>query len=257
MRKIAMAIAAHPDDIEFLMAGTLLRLQEVGYEIHYLNLSSGHLGSMTIPVEELKQIRWTESQAAAKVLNAVIHPSLTHDMEILYELPLIQKLAAVIRNVQPEILLTHALEDYMEDHQNTARVAVSAAFVRGMPNYQTQPQVTPTQAPVTVYHAQPHGNRTPLREWVIPEIAIDVTSVMSVKRAALATHASQKDWLDETQGMDSYLDAMTELNRQVGEMSGVFQYAEGWRKRLHYGFCAEDADPLTHALEPSTSKYLH
>jgi len=31
-------------------------------------------------------------------------------------------------------------------------------------------------------------------------------------------------------------------------MSGRFEYAEGWRRHLHLGFCAETADPLTDAL---------
>src|SRR5689334_8582485 len=42
----AIAIAAHPDDIEFVMAGTLLRLKERGWEIHYFNLSTGNCGSV-------------------------------------------------------------------------------------------------------------------------------------------------------------------------------------------------------------------
>jgi hypothetical protein len=41
----ALAIFAHPDDIEFVAAGTLLLLKQAGWEIHYLNLSSGNLGS--------------------------------------------------------------------------------------------------------------------------------------------------------------------------------------------------------------------
>ncbi|MBT5707276.1 MAG: hypothetical protein HOI66_13240, partial [Verrucomicrobia bacterium] len=40
-RRVALAVAAHPDDIEFGMAGTLLRLAEEGYSLHYLNLSTG------------------------------------------------------------------------------------------------------------------------------------------------------------------------------------------------------------------------
>ena len=64
----------------------------------------------------------------------------------------------------------------------------------------------------------------------------------------LAHHRSQKDWLDESQGMDSYLITMEDLDREVGAMSGRFAYAEGWRRRLHFGFCAEDADPLADAL---------
>ena len=43
--KAAIAIGAHPDDVEFYMAGTLLLLKQAGYEIHYLNLASGNCGS--------------------------------------------------------------------------------------------------------------------------------------------------------------------------------------------------------------------
>src|SRR5439155_1171228 len=43
--KVAIAIGAHPDDIEFYMAGTLLMLKKAGYEAHYLNLASGNCGS--------------------------------------------------------------------------------------------------------------------------------------------------------------------------------------------------------------------
>jgi hypothetical protein len=37
---------------------------------------------------------------------------------------------------------------------------------------------------------------------------------------------------------------MDTMSREVGRMSGVFEHAEGWRRHLHRGFCAEDADPL-------------
>ncbi|MCC7085693.1 MAG: PIG-L family deacetylase, partial [Pirellulales bacterium] len=40
------AIAAHHDDIEFLMAGTLLRLCAAGWELHYMNLASGNCGTV-------------------------------------------------------------------------------------------------------------------------------------------------------------------------------------------------------------------
>ena len=41
MAKRAFAIASHPDDIEFMMAGTLIRLKELGYEIHYITDGAG------------------------------------------------------------------------------------------------------------------------------------------------------------------------------------------------------------------------
>jgi LmbE family N-acetylglucosaminyl deacetylase len=160
-----------------------------------------------------------------------------------------------MRDVAPQILLTHSPVGYMEDHQNAARLAVTAAFCRGMPNYPTDPPREPVEQPVTVYHAQPHGNRDPLRRVVWPDVFVDVTSVIEKKRAMLAHHRSQKSWLDRTQGMDAYLDSMQALNREVGQMSGRFTYAEGWRRRLHLGFCERSTDPLPSALRAYVEMY--
>jgi hypothetical protein len=41
---------------------------------------------------------------------------------------------------------------------------------------------------------------------------------------------------------------MEDLGREVGAMSGRLEFAEGWRKHLHAGFCAPDADPLKTAI---------
>ncbi len=243
-----LAIFAHPDDIEFVAAGTLLHLREAGWRLHYLNLSGGDCGSMTTGPGETRTIREQEGRAAAAILGAEFHESLASDLCIFYEERLLRRLAAVVRQVQPQIVLTHSPEDYMEDHMNTARLAVTAAFARGMPNFTTDPAVAPITGDVAVYHAMPHGLCDGLRRPVVPDLFVDTTAVQPVKRQALAAHASQKEWLDATQGMDSYLDAGDEAARAVGRMSGRFEYAEGWRRHLHLGLAATDDDPLAAAL---------
>lgn len=246
--RTALAIFAHPDDIEFVAAGTLLLLRDAGWQIHYMNLSGGDCGSMTTAADETRAIREREGRAAAEILGAVFHESLASDLCIFYEEQLLRRLAAVVRRVRPRIVLTHSPEDYMEDHMNTARLAVTAAFVRGMPNFATDPPVEPCAGDVAVYHAMPHGLCDGLRRPVVPDLFVDVTAVQRVKRQSLAAHASQKAWLDATQGMDSYLDAGDEAARTVGGMSGRFEYAEGWRRHLHLGLSATDDDPLATAL---------
>jgi len=244
----ALAIAAHPDDIEFLMSGTLILLRAAGWEIHYLNLADGCCGSVEFDRANIARIRRLEAQRAAACIQAVFHESLVADLEIFYDKPTLARVAAIVREVQPEILLTHAPLDYMEDHTNTCRLAVTAAFARGMPNFPTDPPMPPMDQPVTVYHAQPYGNVDPLGALVRPGLFIDVTSVMDEKTAMLAEHRSQKDWLDRSQGLDSYLHTMRDLSREVGRMSGRFEFAEGWRKHLSTGFCPPAADPLGTAL---------
>jgi LmbE family N-acetylglucosaminyl deacetylase len=244
----AIAVAAHPDDIEFCMAGTLLLLREAGWGIHYLNLASGNCGSAEMSAERTRAIRRREARAAARLLGARYHPSFLDDLEIFYTDANLRRLAAVIRQVRPTIVLTHSPQDYMEDHMNTGRLAVTAAFTRGMPNYRTRPEHAAVDVPVTVYHAMPHGLCDGLRRVLVPGAYVDTTKVHEAKRAALACHRSQKEWLDRSQGMDSYLRAMDAMSLAVGRMSRRFKHAEGWRRHSHLGFCQRDADPLRDAL---------
>lgn len=100
--KRAIAIGCHPDDIEFMMAGTLIRLKETGWEIHYLNVADGALGTDKLPVDEIVRIRRAESIAAAEKIGAIHHESLARDLAIFYEKELLAKVAAVVREVGPE-----------------------------------------------------------------------------------------------------------------------------------------------------------
>jgi len=245
---VALAIGAHPDDIEFMMGGTLCLLKQAGYETHYLNVASGSCGGISHSPSRLRAVRRREARAAAAVLGARFHPSLVDDLEIFYELRLLRRLAAVVRQVNPSLLLAPSPQDYMEDHTNACRLAVSAAFVRGMPNFRTEPRRSAVSGDVTVYHAMPHGLRDPLRQRVIPGSFVDTTEVLALKQGALGQHESQQSWLGTSQKMNRYLDTMLEFSREVGRLSGKFTHAEGWRRRLHYGFCGPGADPLAAAL---------
>lgn len=243
-----LAIAAHPDDIEFVMGGTLLLLGDSGWELHYLNLSTGNLGSTTMSPAKTAQVRRREARAAARELGAVWHAPFCNDLEIFYDARALRRLAAVIRAVAPDAILTHSPQDYMEDHMNTCRLAVSAAFVRAMPGYRTIPKTRAVQKPVTIYHANPHGLRDGLRRRVHPGAFVDTTTVHERKTSALRCHRSQDQFLDVTQGMSSYLQTLDDLSREVGALSGRFVHAEGWRRHLHWGFCGPDDDPLRAAL---------
>lgn len=245
--KVAIAIAAHPDDIEFMMAGTLLLLRDQGWETHYLNLSSGNCGSISLSVEETEVERLAEAQEAAAILGATFHPPFSRDLEIFYDASHLRRLASIIRNVNPSIVLTHSPQDYMEDHTNTSRLTVTAAFSRRMPNFEVEPPHPPVDSELAVYHTMPHGLMDDLRQLVQPDLMIDTTSVFEIKRQALAAHRSQKEWLDVSQGMDSYLKSMEEMSRKLGQAAGT-EHSEGWRRRSHLGFSTGEIDPLGQAL---------
>ncbi len=243
-----VAIFAHPDDVEYFAAGTMLQLAKRGWDLHYFDLCAGNGGSVRTDGPTTAAIRLAEAREAARVLGATFHPPVVNDMTLTFDIPVMRKVAAVIREARADIVLTHALSDYMEDHMACARLAVSAAFTHGMPNFETTPPTATYAHDVTIYHAMPHGLRTPLRQKVRAGLYVDVEPTHAQARLALAAHASQKDWLDKSQGADSYLATLDRMCESVGALSGQFRLAQGWCRHLHLGYSATEIDPLRSAL---------
>jgi len=251
MEKRALAAVAHPDDIEFMMAGTMLELRRAGWEIHFWNLANGCCGSLEHERKTISALRAREAAASAAKAGAVWHEPLFDDLGVFHDAASLAKVSAVIRRVNPGLILTHSPSDYMEDHQNVCRLVVTAAFSKGMPNFVTTPSVPHAAGPVRIYHALPHGLRDGLGRELIADRYVDISGVMETKRELLACHESQKKWLDATQGMDAYLDEMSRMCADMGKMSGVLDFAEGFLRHSHLGFCPPDYDPLTHSLAVS------
>ena len=244
------AVAAHPDDIEFNMAGTLSLLAKAGFEPHMMNLSRSSLDSNELPESEIASIRRQEAERSAAVIDAIYHPPIADDLLILYDERLLREMVAVVREIRPTIVLLPSLNDYMEDHTNTARLVVTACFSRAMRHFRSIPPRDACEQDVCLYHAQPHLNRDGMRQLVVPSLFVNVTDEVDTKRTMLGCHESQRQWLDETQGLDDYLESMRHSAAEVAQMSGQtgWEYAEGFRQHSHIGFSAIDRDLLTEVL---------
>jgi N-acetylglucosamine malate deacetylase 1 len=252
MGLVVFAVHAHPDDIEFGCAGTLMLLKDAGCELHYMTVARGDAGSMELGRRETARVREKEARNAASFLGAQFHRSIANDLEIFYTLDLIRKLLAAVRETAPDIMLIPSPEDYMEDHMNTSRIAITAAFCRAMPNIISRPRRALIQKDVVLYHALPHGLKDGLRRQPLPDFYVDITGVIDRKEKMLSLHESQKAWLDKTQGMNSYIASMRNVSAEVGRMSGTFQYAEGWRRHNHVGLSSKEVDPLQEILKSHT-----
>lgn len=245
---VVFAVHAHPDDIEFVMAGTLFALRDLGCELHTMNICNGSCGTAEYSIEDIVAIRRREAYSAAAFLGSQHHDSICGDLEVFYTDELLRRLAAVVRQVRPDIMLVPSPQDYMEDHMNTSRLAVTAAFSRGMKNYRTIPEVPPTDQDVAVYHASPHGLADGLGNPIAADFYVDVGDVLDRKAEMLSRHHSQAAWLDRSQGMGSYVQTMQDLSEAAGTMSGAFRYAEGWRRHGHLGFSRVETRPLEELL---------
>ncbi len=250
-KRAVFAVGAHPDDVEFNMSGTLSLLAKAGFEPHMMNVSRSNLDSNELSEAEITRIRRREAERSADVIEAVYHPPIADDLMIFYEDKLLRQMTAVVREIRPAIVLFPSLSDYMEDHTNTARLVITACFSRAMKHYRSDPPREAIEQDVCLYHAQPHLNRDGMRNLVVPDLFVNVTSEIETKLKMLGCHESQRQWLDETQGLDDYLESMRQSNAEVAGMLGRpgWDYAEGFRQHSHVGFSARDGDPLSDVLK--------
>jgi LmbE family N-acetylglucosaminyl deacetylase len=246
--KTVLAIGAHPDDVEFLMAGTLIHLADRGCSLHITHLANGSCGTSKLDIDEIKRVRSAEAEKAASSIGAAYYPGVADDLQLFYNRRNLSRVGALVRLVAPDLLLVHSPDDYMEDHMIACRLAVTAAFGRGMKNFPVDPETPPIDKKLTVYHAQPHLNRGYLGKTINPDLFVDISTVLERKRKMLMKHESQHSWLDESQRMKSVKNTLVETAREVGRLSRWFEYAEGWRFHHHAGFCDKDSDPLSQML---------
>ena len=87
MTQVAFAVGAHPDDIEFLMSGTFMLLGDMGYQLHYMNVSNGSLGTTEYDTATIVDMRRHEAMEAAASLGAKYHESICSDLDVFYDRP--------------------------------------------------------------------------------------------------------------------------------------------------------------------------
>ena len=68
-----LAFCCHPDDVEFVCAGTLALLAQRGCEIHIAIIAGGGVGSPTLPRAEIRKLQLKEAQTAADIIGARFH----------------------------------------------------------------------------------------------------------------------------------------------------------------------------------------
>lgn len=229
-----LAVAAHPDDLEQLCGGTLARFTAEGHEVTMCHVSAGDCGSFVHTKEEISLIRDGEAAKAAAVLGAR-HVSLRlSDGEVNSADPKQKDLAIdLVRSVRPDILITHHPADYMPDHVETGRLFEDASFVATLPNYRTasdEPVLVGEGAhlevPAVYYMDTLAGLGFSPTEYV------DISTVIEIKIAALAEHASQVEWLRDHDSIDVLQQTRT-VNAFRGFQAGT-EFAEGFITSLKW-----------------------
>ena len=236
MADVALSVLAHPDDAEFLCAGTLARLARAGWQIHIASMTPGDCGSAELPPDEIARTRRGEGARAAAVLGGRYHCLEERDLLVFYNERTLERVTRLLRLVRPRIVLTHSPADYMLDHEMTGTVVRAAAFAAPIPNFLAERGLGPPLERIPhLYYCDPIEGKDALGRDVAPAFCIDVSGVIQTKEKMLSAHASQRDWLLKHHGMDQYLAAMRDWGAARGRDCGV-AYAEGFRQHLGHSY---------------------
>jgi len=232
-----LAYFCHPDDVEMLVAGTLLALKALGWELGVATMTAGDRGSAVHTREEISRIRFKEAQAAADFLGARYLCTGLKDMEVFANVENFRKAVEVMRSFDPDVVLTHSSVDYMVDHEETSRLVRDAAFSNAMPLFSTFqfPAAPLGRGTPALYYSDAIEGLDHLGSRIYPQFYVDVSEHMKAKRQMLSCHASQREWLRSHHGLDEYINQMTSWGERYGREAGC-AYAEGFRQHLGHGY---------------------
>ncbi|MBN1313218.1 MAG: PIG-L family deacetylase [Anaerolineae bacterium] len=204
-----LVIVAHPDDVEFGIAGSVARWIDEGARVTYGIITDGEAGSNEpdVDLEALAQQRQTEQRAAAEVIGV-------HDVHFLGypdgmlepTMALRRDLTRLIRQVRPNRVVCQdpttvfVGDDYINhpDHRAAGEAAIYAVF----PGAETRPIFPELLAEGYEPH---HVSELYLTLALQPNAHVDITATIDRKIAALRCHKSQVseevgDWIRERNG---------------------------------------------------------
>jgi LmbE family N-acetylglucosaminyl deacetylase len=233
MKDRVLAFGCHPDDIEFMAAGTLALLAMQGYEIHMATMTGGEVGSPSLTCAEIKKIRLAEAARGAAVLDAKFHYAEGCDLEVEYNSTYRKNVARIVREIDPLIVLTHAPMDYMIDHEETSRLVRNACYIASIPLYDCGASTPHTRRFPYLYYWNAMGLSDIFGRPLPIGFGVDVGSVMETKKTMLACHVSQSDWL-MAHNKFSYIDIMADQTLKQGQLIGR-EYGECFIQHLGNG----------------------
>lgn len=218
-----LGIGAHVADVFGRAGGTIARYVQMGHKATVVALSYGERGESQslwakgdMTLEKVKQIKAVEAKNAAKALGVDIRLLDYDDNPIIMDRERLYTLIDIIREVKPQIVLTHWIDDWVNwDHATTSEWAVKAAWSASRLGVQT---IHPAHKVKEIYMFMPSGVSDDIVKFR-PDILIDITDTIEKKKEVINCFPSQvKEVLD-------YYTGYSPLYR--GRQAGV-QYAEAF-----------------------------
>jgi len=226
-----LAVHAHPDDVEHLCAGTLAVLAGRGHAVAIATLTAGECGSASTDLAQTAAIRNAEAAKAAALIGADYACADLPDLGVFVDDAARRAVTELIRWAAAEIVIAASPADYHPDHEAASQLTRDACFASSVPNYATGPAKALAAIP-HLYFCDPIGGRDRDGVAVVAEFGCALGPAFATKRAMLACHESQAEWVARQHGVADHLGSMETWTRRRGADFGV-EAAEGFRQYRH------------------------
>ncbi|MCH2107383.1 MAG: bacillithiol biosynthesis deacetylase BshB1, partial [Planctomycetes bacterium] len=187
MKLDCLVIAAHPDDAEISVGGTLLKLAQAGKRVGVVDVTRGELGTRGT-VED----RARETATASELLGLSVRHNLdAGDGRVVVTPALRERLAAIIRDHAPNLVLCHHSEALHPAHAASGQLAREAWYLSGLGRLAEEAGGAPAHRPQRIYEFLGH---VPFD----PTFVVDIEPVWEQKVALIQAYASQLAPSDES-----------------------------------------------------------
>ena len=182
MKLDVLIFAAHPDDAELAMGGTIAKLTRAGLKVGVSDLSQGELGTRGD-----EKIRTKESQKATEILKLAHRENLGFkDGSLKFKDDYLKIIISRIRKFRPKIIFAPYSNDRHPDHIGTSQLVKEAMFFSGLPKFATEENGKPQ----TAYRPQKLFYYMQTYEFK-PTFIIDISHTFDIKMKTVLAYKTQ------------------------------------------------------------------
>lgn len=223
MKVDILAFAAHPDDVELTLSGTLMKHIAMGKTVGIVDLTQGELGS-----RGTVETRYAEADAATKIMGVHYRTNLKM-RDGFFEISEQNKLAIIqeIRKCQPKIVFMNAVADRHPDHGRASKLVSEACFYSGLRMIETivDGKQQDAHRPKAMYHYIQD-------RYIQPDFVVDITEFAERKIDAIMAYKTQFYDPNSSEPQTpisgaEFLEFIKARMREFGRPIGV-EFAEGF-----------------------------
>lgn len=214
-RERILAFAAHPDDLEFYIGGTIAKLSK-GNKVDFVIATSGENGSRrkNVSNDKVRSIRKTEQRKATKLLGVkAVEFSGFQDGELLADLKLRRKVIKAINKYKPSILFTFDPWNINQIHPDHRAIGFAVLDLVIRANIKIK-------SPISIRSIY-------LYDTLKPNVFSDITNYWDKKIQANKAHKSQ--FLEFRSGWEEKREILEKIGKMYGGVINT-QFAEAFRK---------------------------